>query len=76
MVEENAIALKWTLKTHIDFFPNSILYTRVTQKYMRVDTYLLNKPMYDSQNWHIYSMNHPASEYEKNMIMQNIGCCC
>ena len=44
------IALKLSLKTHIVFSQNS---SWVTQKLMRVDTYLLIKLLYDSQIWHI-----------------------
>ena len=42
------IALKSSLKTHIVFSQNS---SWVTQKLMRVDTYLLIKLTYDSQIW-------------------------
>ena len=44
------IALKLSLKTHIVFSQNS---SWVTQKLMRVDTYLLIMLTYDSQIWHI-----------------------
>ena len=42
-----------------------LLITRVNQKQLRVDTYLLRWLAYNSQIWHMHAMNCPASEYAK-----------
>ena len=55
---------------------STVLTTRVSQKLLRVDTYLLRWLTYTNQIWHMHAMNCPASEYAKYKTMQSIDCRC
>ena len=48
----------------------------VSQKKLRVDTYLLRRLAYTSKIWHMYAMNCPASEYAIYKTMQGIDYYC
>ena len=45
-------------------------------KELRVDSYLLRRLTYNSEIWHMPTMNCPASEYAIYKTMQSIDYCC
>ena len=49
---------------------------RVSQKQLRVDSYLLCRLKFTSEIWHMHAMNCPASEYAIYKTMLSIDCCC
>ena len=51
-------------------------HTRVSQKKLRVDSYLLRRLTYTSKICHMLAMNCPASEYAIYKTMKSIDSCC
>ena len=58
------------------FLPTYLLYTRVSQKLLRFDSYLLCRLTYTNEIWHMHAMNCPASEYAIYKTMRSIDFCC
>ena len=50
--------------------------TRVSQKLLRVDSYLLCRLTYTGEIWHKHALNCSASEYAIYKTMQSINWCC
>ena len=61
--------------THGELLQISAL-TRVSQKKVRVDSYLERRLTHTSEIWHMHAMNCPASKYAIHKSMQSIDCCC